>query len=325
MTDGFPSPRLRLALLGWSVLWTLGLPFALFYLRRRARKDPLYAAHLSERFGVYPDPLPGAVWIHAVSLGEVRSAVPLVRALLDRGERVVTTHFTPAGRREAERALAPEIAAGKVRVVWVPFEFGWTFRRFFEDFRPKFGLVMEVEIWPRMIMAARAAGVPLLPCNAIYTERSHRRDTTRTPVRGELMRGFAGALVKSDLQRGRFAAVGVPSIAVTGELRFAQPIPADQRAAGEAARTRLAPGRRAQHRGRGWWAAASPPPPAGKSRSGRNRARRPPAAGPLPAQRPRARQALADQPAAQPLALPRRVHRHRPSSSAACPPTRTGQ
>jgi 3-deoxy-D-manno-octulosonic-acid transferase len=174
----------------------------------------------------------------------MRSAVPLIRALLDRGETVVTTHFTPAGRREAERALAPDIAAGRVRAVWVPFELGWCFRRFFRAFRPKYGLVMEIEVWPRMIMAARAGGVPLFMCNAQYPSKSFARDTTRTPVRAELMRGFAGALVKSDLQRDRFAAVGVANIAVTGELRFAQAIPPAQVAAARAARPRLAGDRR---------------------------------------------------------------------------------
>ena len=92
---------MRLFLALWSLLWALFLPLILLYLWRRGRRDPLYARHLAERFGRYPAPLPGAVWVHAVSLGEVRSAVPLIRALLDRGETVVTTHFTPAGRREA--------------------------------------------------------------------------------------------------------------------------------------------------------------------------------------------------------------------------------
>ncbi len=240
VTERFPSRRLRAALALYGALWALGLPLVLVYLGWRGRKDKLYARHIGERFGRYAGPLAGAVWVHAVSLGEMRSALPLIRALIDRGERVVTTHFTPAGRREAERALAAEIAAGTACVIWVPLEFGWTFRRFFRAFRPKYGLVMEIEIWPRMIMAARAAGVPLLMCNAQYPSKSYARDTTRTPLRAELMRGFAGALVKSDLQRDRFSSVGVPNIAVTGELRFAQPIPPEQVAAARAARSALA-------------------------------------------------------------------------------------
>lgn len=236
----FPTPRLRLFLWLYKAAWILGLPLILLYLRRRARRDPAYGAHLPERFGRYADPLPGSVWVHAVSLGELRSAVPLIRALLDRGETVVTTHFTPAGRREAEKAFAAEIEAGRLRPVWIPFEYDRTLTRFLRDFTPKYGLVMEIEIWPQMILTCRRRGVPLFMCNAQYPSKSYARDTTRTRWRAELMRGFAGALVKSDLQKERFASVGVAPIAVTGELRFDQPIPKAQLVAGAHARRWLA-------------------------------------------------------------------------------------
>ena len=231
----FPNLRLRLALIVYGALWLLGLPFVLVYLWRRGRKDPLYFAHLAERFGFHPPFRRGAIWVHAVSLGELRSAVPMIRALLDRGDPVVTTHFTPAGRREAVRVFAADIAAGKLRAAWVPFEYGFAYHRFFKTFAPKCGLVMEIEIWPRMIMAARATGVPLYMCNAQYPSKSYARDG-RTGFRAQVMRGFAGALVKSDLQAERFASVGVQNIRVTGELRFDQPIPADLLVAGAAIR-----------------------------------------------------------------------------------------
>ncbi len=231
--------RLWLFLRLWSLLWHLGLPVVLIYLWKRGRKDPLYARHLGERFGGYPQRLPGAIWIHAVSLGELRSAVPLVRALLDRGETVVTTHFTPAGRREAERVFAPEIAAGKLAAVWVPFETAWAYAGFFRAFRPRAGLVMEIEIWPRMIFAARRAGVPLFMCNAQYPTKSMARDA-KLSLRHKLMQGYAGAFVKSDLQAQRFTSVGVQNITVTGELRFDQPIPPEQITAAEGLRPLLA-------------------------------------------------------------------------------------
>ncbi len=234
----FPSLRLRLALVAYAALWVLGLPFVLLYLWRRGRKDALYFQHLGERFGVHRAFPAGAVWVHAVSLGELRSAVPLIRALLDQGDSIVTTHFTPAGRREAERVFAADIAAGRLRVAWVPFEFSFAYRRFFKTFAPKCGLVMEIEIWPRMIMAARKTGVPLYMCNAQYPSKSYARDR-RTGFRAQIMQGFAGALVKSDLQAERFASVGVQNIRVTGELRFDQPIPPQLLAAGVAARAWL--------------------------------------------------------------------------------------
>lgn len=226
----------------WSLIWHLGLPAVLVYLWKRGRKDPLYSRHLSERFGRYSAVMPGAVWVHAVSLGEMRSAEPLVRSLLDGGERVVTTHFTPAGRREAEQVFAAEIAAGRMAAVWVPFETSWAYTGFFRTFRPKLGLVMEIEIWPRMIFSAKRAGVPLYMCNAQYPSDSMARDA-RFGLRPAMMRGFAGAFVKSDLQAQRFASVGVKNITVTGEFRFDQPIPAAHLAAAKDLRPGLGPRR----------------------------------------------------------------------------------
>ena len=237
----FPSPRLRISLWAYRALWWVGLPFVLIYLRKRGRKDADYKRHLSERFGRYA-PMAGdpPVWVHAVSLGEMRSAAPLVRAFLEGGAHVVLTHFTPAGRREAEKTFGPEIAAGAVRAVWVPFEFGFAWRRFFRAFRPFFGLVMEVEIWPAMIMECRKAGVPLFMCNAQYPSKSYARDRRGLGLRAEVMRGFAGALVKSNIQRDRFASVGVAPIMVTGETRFDQTIPPALLAAAATARAALA-------------------------------------------------------------------------------------
>ena len=219
----------------YAMLWTVGLPLVLLYLWQRGRKDPLYSAHLAERFGRHAPFKPGSIWVHAVSLGELRSAVPMIRALLDRGDTIITTHFTPAGRREAEQVFATDIAAGRLRVAWVPFEFSFAYRRFLKTFAPKCGLVMEIEIWPRMILAARRYGVPLYMCNAQYPSKSYARDR-RWALRGLVMRGFAGALVKSNLQEERFASVGVQNIRVTGELRFDQPIPPHLLAAGLAIR-----------------------------------------------------------------------------------------
>ncbi len=230
------SLSLRLFLWLWSFVWTAGLPMILFYLWRRGKKDALYSEHLAERFGRYRAPFQGAIWVHAVSLGEMRSAVPMIRAMLARGDRVVTTHFTPAGRREAESVFAKDIAAGQMQCVWVPLETAWAFRGFFRAFRPTCGLVMEIEIWPRMVFAAKHAGVPLFMCNAQYPRKSMARDAGGLQLRHQVMRGFAGALVKSQLQADRFASVGLSNIEITGELRFEQPIPSALLKSGQAAR-----------------------------------------------------------------------------------------
>ena len=225
----------------YRLLWVPALPLLMIYLLLRGRKDPRYLRHLPERFGLYRTALPkGAIWYHAVSLGEVRSALGLIRMTLARGDKVVLTNFTPAGREEAERQFANEIEAGDVAVVWVPLDMFWCLRRFYRAARPRFGMTLEVEIWPAMVASARKAGVPLYLCNAQYASRPMARDARGLRIRQRLIASVAGAFVKSDLQKERFASVGTQNITVTGELRFDQPIPPALLSAAEAVRPGLA-------------------------------------------------------------------------------------
>ncbi|MFD1913520.1 3-deoxy-D-manno-octulosonic acid transferase [Halodurantibacterium flavum] len=212
----------RLFLLVYRAAWYPALPVVLAYLWLRGRKDPAYRRHLPERFGAGPG-LAGAVWVHAVSLGEMRSAVPLIRALLDRGDTVITSHLTPAGRRAAETAFAPEIAQGRLVVRYLPLEFGWAMRRFLRRWRPRLCLVMEIEVWPVLIEETRVAGVPLYLVNSQYTAHSFARD--RRLGAAHPVSGVAGVLAKSDRHAARFRELGAPNVSVCGELRFDQPIP----------------------------------------------------------------------------------------------------
>lgn len=232
---------LRAALAIYRLAWLLLWPLVLFYLWRRGRRDADYSRHIAERFGVYSAPLPqGAIWVHAVSLGEIRSAQGLIRRMLERGDQVIITNITPTGRREAMRLFAPEIAGGQVAVVWAPFDMPFSLRRFLRACRPRIGLPLEVEVWPEMIFTCRAMGVPLYLCNAQYAEGPLARDGRGLRLRQRLIGSIDGAFVKSELQAQRFRSVGVANLHVTGELRFDQPIPPAHLAAGAALRTQLA-------------------------------------------------------------------------------------
>ena len=217
---------IKVFLVFYRLLWIMLVPLVLIYLWHRGRRDADYSGHLAERFGFYRRSLPqGALWFHAVSLGETRSAIGLIRLVLARGDKVVLTHFTPTGRRESERQFKSEIASGQLVPIWVPFDMQWCYRRFFRACRPKIGLILEVEIWPSMIFAARTAGIPLYMCNAQYASRPLARDSRGLRLRQRVIKGFSGAFVKSQLQAERFASVGLENITVTGELRFDQPVP----------------------------------------------------------------------------------------------------
>ena len=218
-----PSARFRWLLPLYRLLWLAGLPLAVLYFLWRGRRDRRYAAHLGERFGHGPV-LPDAVWIHAVSLGEFRAAVPLIRGLLDRGERVLVTCLTPSGRHEATCVFGEELEGGRIAVRYLPLEYGFAWRRFLRACRPRYALVLEFDIWPVMIMSARRWNVPLYLCNAQVTTRNFR-GAGLSSVRMELLKCVSGAFAKSQLHGERLRALGTPNVRVTGELRFDQPVP----------------------------------------------------------------------------------------------------
>lgn len=226
----------------YALLWVIGLPLVLAYLWRRGRRDTGYGRHLAERFGrVTARVGPGALWVHAVSLGELRAASPLIRALLDRGEGVVVTTFTPAGRQECERLFAPDIAAGRLHLAWQPFDAAFALRPFLRRLRPRACLMVEIDYWPGMILQCRRAGVPVMPVNAQYPAATFARDRARRHWRMQAIGACDAALAKSALHAGRFRAAGVRRVEVTGELRFDLPRPEGQVAAGRAARAWFAP------------------------------------------------------------------------------------
>ena len=99
-------------MLSWfyQILWQIAPPVIRYYLRRRTQKNPAYAEHWAERFGQpHPSPVTGAVWLHAVSVGETRAAQPLIAALRRRfpDAPLLITQMTPTGRATAQ-ALYPD-------------------------------------------------------------------------------------------------------------------------------------------------------------------------------------------------------------------------
>jgi 3-deoxy-D-manno-octulosonic-acid transferase len=208
------------------------MPLVLCFLVYRSKQEPAYAEKLLERYGIGQTRKGSWVWIHAVSLGEFRSAIPLVDKLLERGERVIITHFTPAGRAASEKYYAAQISSGCVLVHWVPFDYRLAFKRFFSNFKIKYGLVMEVEFWPGMISSARAFNVPLFLCNGQYPNKSFERDTRRYFSSRDIVPLLSGVLVKSHQMAVPFQKLGVKKISVTGEMRFDQPLNENQVVAG---------------------------------------------------------------------------------------------
>ena len=225
--------RYRIFLFLYACVFRVLTPVVWRYFRKRARGDAGYGLHLDERKGEGA-PFAADLWLHAVSLGEINSAEPLVRLALRDGHRVLTTHATPAARNRVERTFADEIASGQLAVRFLPIDRPDYWQRFFASYAPRVGLVVEMEFWPWMIEAAREAGVPLALVNAQIPAGSWPKARRLASLFGHPVARLASVFAKSETQAGRFRALGASDVRVAGETKFDIVPPETQIHAGKA-------------------------------------------------------------------------------------------
>ncbi|MDP3126552.1 MAG: glycosyltransferase N-terminal domain-containing protein, partial [Thiobacillus sp.] len=182
----------------------------------RGRRERGYLQHWDERLGSGGVPT-GALWVHAVSVGEMRAAQPLIAALraAHPGAPVLLTCMTPTGRATAE-SLYGDFA----RIVYLPYDYAWLVRRFVRRAQPRVGILMETELWPNLIHAAARENVPLMLANARLSERS-ARGYARLPalVRACLQR-IAVVAAQTEADAARLEKLGARTPQVTGNLKF---------------------------------------------------------------------------------------------------------
>ena len=165
------TPTLPLAL--YAAATSLLEPFALSLLRSRAKAGKEDPARLNERLGrpnaARPDgPL---IWLHGVSVGESLSLLPLIEAL--RARRPAATLLVTSGTVTSAALLVQRLPEGVIHQ-FAPVDGPGAVRRFLDHWRPSAALFVESEIWPNLILAAKARGVRLALLSARMTDDSAR-------------------------------------------------------------------------------------------------------------------------------------------------------
>ncbi len=218
----------------YSLIWTLALPVVALRLLWRARRQSGYLEDAAARFTRWRTPPPArpVIWVHAVSVGETRAAAPLVRALRERypDHDILLTQMTPTGRDTA-RALFGEDA--RIHLEWLPYDLPGFARRFFAHFRPRVGVIMETELWPNLLLAAREAGVPVLLANARLSARSSRRYARWPSLARMTLGALAGAGAQTQADADRLTALGARHVELSGNVKFDIEPPAAQLALAE--------------------------------------------------------------------------------------------
>ena len=187
-------------------------------LRRRGEAEPGYLEAIEERFGRYEGHAePGALWIHAVSLGETRAAAILVEALRRRepGIRLLLTHGTATGRAEGARLLR----TGDLQA-WLPWDTPGAVARFLDHFRPSAGVLMETEVWPNLVAACARRRVPLALANARLSDKSLRQALRLAPLSRPAYRGLSAVWAQTEADAQRLARAGARVDGIFGNLKF---------------------------------------------------------------------------------------------------------
>lgn len=229
-----------LALKLYSLLVSCGQPLLRRKLARRAKQEPGYLEAVEERFGRYTQPAETRselVWVHAVSLGETRAAAVLLKALRERhpGLRILLTHGTATGRAEGVALLQP----GDVQV-WQPWDSPGVVARFFEHFKPRLGLLMETEIWPNLVAAAKARAMPLVLVNGRLSEKSLKQALRMSPLSVPAYAALSAVYAQTDDDARRFRQAGAAVGGVFGNLKFDASLDDAQQEKGKAWRRALA-------------------------------------------------------------------------------------
>lgn len=226
-----------IARLLYSALWPLLTPLVKRYLRKRARQAPAYLEHWDERFGRDLPRSDGGevIWLHAVSVGETRAALPLVKLLRQQypAARFVITQMTPTGRATALE-LYPD-----AEIRYLPYDSAGNMRRFIAALRPKFGVLMETELWPNLLHACRTAGVPLFLLNARLSEKSLRGYRRIGPLIRPAMRALTAVAAQSEADAERLRQLGAANVRVCGNSKYDFTPPADKLALGQEFRQRI--------------------------------------------------------------------------------------
>lgn len=226
----------------YVLLTYLTAPLVLAHFLWRSLREPGYREALPERLGFGNAAAQGVIWVHAVSVGEVRAALPLVHALMARlpDRPVLLTTTTAGGRLIAERELGDRVA-----VRYLPLDIPSAVNRFLDRHQPVAGVIIETEIWPNLFRACARRAIPLLIANARLSAASVRGYRWLKGLLQAPLRTVVTIAAQSEEDAERFLQVGAAPhrTSAPGNLKFDIEIDENVVRAGEQWRSRHAAGR----------------------------------------------------------------------------------
>jgi 3-deoxy-D-manno-octulosonic-acid transferase len=157
------------------------------------------------------------IWLHAVSVGEVFASVRLVselEAALGGGWVVLVSTTTATGQKVAQERF------GQGRVFYFPLDFGWIVRRYLRALKPELMILMESELWPRLLVECERAHVPVVVANARISDRSFPRYMRLRSLWKPLFAKVRVFLAQGEETAERLRAIGAERVSPVGNLKY---------------------------------------------------------------------------------------------------------
>lgn len=220
----FAVPMVRFL---YSVVLYLLAPMLFCKLTVRIFKDKKYLDRLVQRFGYGLASLEATeqsqealrVWIHAVSVGEVNAAVPLVKKIKENfpDSAIILTTMTPTGAVQANNALA-----GDIRHCYLAYDYPGSVQRFLRTIQPSIAIFMETEIWPNYLAACGKKQIPTILANSRLSEKSYRGYRHFRRLIASSLSRVDEIAAQAQMDAGRLLNLGAKNDAmhITGNIKF---------------------------------------------------------------------------------------------------------
>ena len=216
------SGRLSVPLRAYRLFSMAMTPVTPLLLARRQRHGKEHSLRLPERRGVSVMARPAGplVWLHAASIGELISVLPLIERIYAREVNVLVTSGTVTSSGLAEQRLPRGVIHQ-----FVPIDVPKFVRRFLEHWQPDLALFVESELWPNIMIETSRRGVPMILVNGRLSENSFRRWRHAPVTIGSLLGRLDICLARTPADAARLGELGASHVVTTGDLKLDGPAP----------------------------------------------------------------------------------------------------
>jgi len=207
----------------YNVLLACIKPLYRWKIKQRAESDALFQQECIERFGPFqPAKNLGAIWFHAVSVGETNAAQPLIEHYLKLGHPVLVTNTTKTGQARAKSLFLKAPYLDLFQAVYLPVDQKALLKRFFNLYQPRLLALVETEIWPNLIAEAQQQQIPCILLNARLSEKSAKGYGKVRRLTQPMLQQLTWLLAQDVATQQRYVDLGLDPVKsqVVGNIKF---------------------------------------------------------------------------------------------------------